>query len=152
MDDRKLHDIYRYRRSSEHVATAGQPTEAQLTAVAESGCTTVINLGLHDADYALADERQTVESLGMHYVHLPVVWEAPTREDLERFWQVLEAHEGEDIFCHCAANVRVSVFIALHRIARQGWRREEALSDIDVAGLPDVWRALIDTTIGETRH
>jgi uncharacterized protein (TIGR01244 family) len=146
MDDRNLQDLYNYRRSSEHVATAGQPTEIQLAAVAKAGCTTVINLGLHDADYALPDERGTVESLGLRYIHLPVLWEAPTRDDLERFWEVLEAHEGEDILIHCAANVRVSVFIALYRIARQGWTPEEALQDIDVAGLPQVWHNLIDET------
>ena len=146
MDDHNLQDLYNYCRSSEHVATAGQPTEIQLAAVAKAGCTTVINLGLHDADYALPDERGTVESLGLRYIHLPVLWEAPTRDDLERFWEVLEAHEGEDILIHCAANVRVSVFIALYRIARQGWTPEEALQDIDVEGLPQVWHNLIDET------
>lgn len=147
MDDRKLADIYNYRRSAEHIATAGQPTEAQLALVAEARCTTVINLGLHDADYALSDEWRTVESLGMRYIHLPVLWEAPTHDDLERFWEILEACEGEDIFCHCAANVRVSVFIALRRIARRGWTPDKALQDVDVEGLPEVWRSLIDEVV-----
>jgi protein tyrosine phosphatase (PTP) superfamily phosphohydrolase (DUF442 family) len=147
MDDRDLQDIHNYRRSSKHVATAGQPTETQLAAVAEAGCTAVINLGLHDADYALPDERGTVESLGLRYIHLPVLWEAPTHDDLERFWEILEAHEGEDIFCHCAANVRVSVFIALYRVARQGWTPEQALGEIAVENLPEVWQNLIDEVV-----
>ena len=70
MDDTAFQDVYNYIRVSEHIATGGQPTEAQLTAIAEAGCTTVVNLGLHDADYALPDEAGLVTSLGMAYVHI----------------------------------------------------------------------------------
>jgi protein tyrosine phosphatase (PTP) superfamily phosphohydrolase (DUF442 family) len=147
MDDRALQDVYRYRRVSEHMATGGQPTEAQLAQVAEAGCTTVINLGLHDADYALPDERNTVESLGMVYVHIPVIWEQPTRADLSRFSEVMQAHENEDLWIHCAANVRVTVFVALDRVVRLGWPAHHAREAVRTLSLPQVWQAFIDETL-----
>jgi uncharacterized protein (TIGR01244 family) len=143
VDDSNLHEIYNYRRAEEHIATAGQPTAEQLAAVAVAGCSTVINLGLHEADYALPDERATVESLGMDYVHIPVVWERPTPEDLARFSEVLQTLEGQDLFVHCAANVRVTVFLALDRVTRQGWAAGDAMAVIDVTALPAAWQQFI---------
>jgi protein tyrosine phosphatase (PTP) superfamily phosphohydrolase (DUF442 family) len=147
MDDSTFRDVYNYVRASEHIATGGQPTEAQLAAIAGAGCTTVINLGLHEADYALPDEPGLVASLGMAYVHIPVLWEQPTRADLEQFCNVLRTLEDKDIFVHCAANKRVSVFIALDRILHQGRDPEEALKGAGVHELPKVWQALIENTV-----
>lgn len=149
MDDSNLHDIYKYRRAGEHLATGGQPSAEQLAAVAAAGCSTVINLALHEADYALPDERGTIESLGMDYVHIPVIWERPTRENLACFSEKMRALEGRDLFVHCAANVRVTVFIALDRAIRQGWPTEVALAHVDVASLPPVWQQLISDVLDE---
>ena len=149
MDDRHLQAIYNYRRAGEHLATGGQPTVEQLAAVAAAGCSTVVNLALHDVDYALPDERGVVESLGMSYIHLPVIWDHPTREDLSRFSETLQALEGQDLFVHCAANVRVTVFVALDRVVRQGWQAEVAMAPVDLASLPPVWQQLISDVLGK---
>ena len=149
MDDSNLHAICNYRRAEEHIATGGQPTVEQLVAVAAAGCSTVVNLALHDAGYSLPDERRMVESLGMSYVHIPVIWERPTREDLARFSDTLRALQGQDLFVHCAANVRVTVFIALDRVTHQGWPTERALAHVDVASLPPVWRQFVSDVLSE---
>lgn len=149
MDDTTFQDVYNYIRVSDHIATGGQPTEAQLAAIAEAGCTTVVNLGLHDADYALPDEPGVVASLGMAYVHIPVLWEQPTRADLEQFCDVLRTLEGKDIFVHCAANVRVSVFVALDRILHQGWNAQEALKGVGIHELPKVWQTFVESVAGK---
>lgn len=149
MDDSTFQDIYNYIRVSERIATGGQPSEEQLAAIADAGCATVINLGLHDADYALPDERGLVESLGMEYIHIPVLWDRPTKADLAQFCETMEAYEDRDIFVHCAANKRVSVFVALDRVTRQGWPAQEALKGVDVLAFPKVWQAFIDDVLGE---
>ena len=107
----------------------------------------MINLAPHDADHALPDERGLVESLGMSYVHIPVLWERPTREDLTRFSETLQALNGQDLFVHCAANVRVTVFIALDRIIRQGWPSEAAMVHVDLGALPVVWQQFISNVL-----
>jgi uncharacterized protein (TIGR01244 family) len=142
VDESALRGIYNYRRLTDAVASAGQPTEEELAAVARAGFETVINLALHDAEYSLPDERRAVESLGMRYIHIPVEWERPSRADLERFFEVMDELAGKRLFVHCAANKRVSVFIALYRRLRQGWAAEAVMPDVLAIWEPDpVWSA-----------
>ena len=112
----------------------------------------VINLALHGAEYSLPDEPGTVESLGMRYIHIPVEWERPLRADLERFFGAMEELTGKRVFVHCAANKRVSVFIALYRQLRQGWPPEAVMPDVLAIWEPDpVWSAYISEMSGSAR-
>lgn len=79
---RDIEQIYNYLKLSDSVATAGQPTEAQLSLIKESGYQVVVNLALSESPKALPHEQAIVESLGMHYIHIPVLWENPTIVDL----------------------------------------------------------------------
>jgi protein tyrosine phosphatase (PTP) superfamily phosphohydrolase (DUF442 family) len=140
VDEDALQGIYNYRRLTDIIATAGQPSEEELAAVARAGFEVVVNLALHDAEYSLPDERRTVESFGMCYIHIPVVWERPLRADLERFFGVMDELTGKRIFVHCAANKRVSVFLALFRQLRQGWSPDAVMPDVHAIWEPDdVW-------------
>jgi protein tyrosine phosphatase (PTP) superfamily phosphohydrolase (DUF442 family) len=139
-DENTLAGIYRYRRLTDRLGTGGQPTEAELAAVAQAGYEAVVNLALHDAEYSLPDERKTVEALGMRYVHIPVAWARPLRSDLECFFGVMDELSDKRVFVHCAANKRVSAFIALHRILRLGWERDAAFAEMHAVWEPDaVW-------------
>lgn len=140
MNEDALESIYNYRRLSDLIATAGQPTEEELVSVAKADFEIVVNLGLHDAEYSLPDERKTVESLGMSYVHIPVAWERPTRTDLEDFFKVMDELAAQRVFVHCAANKRVSVFMALYRQLRQGCSPDATMPDVLAIWEPDtVW-------------
>ena len=140
MGENVLQGIYNYRRLSDLIATAGQPSEEELAAVAHAGFEVVVNLALHDAEYSLPDERRTVESLGLSYVHIPVAWERPSRSDLERFFEAMDKLAGRKLFIHCAANKRVSVFMALYRRQRLGWSVDTVMPDVLAIWEPDtVW-------------
>lgn len=143
--DTALAAIYKHRAVSDTLATSGQPTVAQLGAIAAAGFRTVINLGLHDDPrYALPDEPGTVHAVGMHYVHIPVQFKAPTRADLQAFFDAMDAHRGERLWVHCAANMRVSAFLGLYRVLRQGADRETAFDLMHDLWQPDaVWSAFI---------
>ena len=148
MNEDALQGIYNYRRLSDLIATAGQPSEEELAVVAQAGFEVVVNLALHDAGYSLPDECRTVESLGMQYMHIPVVWERPLRSDLERFFEVMDKLTGKHIFVHCAANKRVSVFMALYRQLRQGWSVDTVMPDVlAIWELDDVWRRFLKEMI-----
>ena len=134
MASERLEDIRNFRRLNERLLTAGQPTEAQLRSVAASGVRTVINLALSTSTHALPDERATVTAAGMEYVHLPVNFEAPTAANFADFTAALDARHDRKLFIHCAANWRVSTFVALYRIKTLGWPVEAA-----IAGLRQVW-------------
>lgn len=149
MDGNVLQGIYNYRQLTDLIATAGQPSEEELVAVAHAGFEVVVNLALHGAEYSLLDERKTIESLGMRYIHIPVAWERPLRSDLERFFETMDQLTSKKVFVHCAANKRVSVFMALYRQLRQRWSPDAAMFDVHAIWEPDdVWRRFLKEMIG----
>jgi protein tyrosine phosphatase (PTP) superfamily phosphohydrolase (DUF442 family) len=127
------------------LGTAGQPTEAELAEVAAAGYAVVVNLGLLDPKYCLPDEASAVASLGMAYHHIPVRFDAPTVDDFRAFVAAMDAWRGRKVFVHCAANYRVSAFVALYGELRLGWTRARAEELARRMWQPnDTWRALID--------
>lgn len=111
---KQVEDIFNFLQISDVIATAGQPTEQQIGAIKEAGYRVLINLApLEKFETTLPNEAALVESLGMKYVHIPVIWNNPTLEDFDRFAQVMQANSDRPIFIHCAANFRVSAFMYL---------------------------------------
>jgi len=126
---------------SERLATAGQPSEEQLKAVASEGFSAVINLGLMDPRYCLADERASVLATGMSYCHIPVEFGAPQLSQLEAFFAAMDSNADRKVFVHCAANYRVSCFMAMYLRVRWNWSEEQANELIRATWEPDhVWR------------
>jgi uncharacterized protein (TIGR01244 family) len=143
-----LEDIYNYLRLTDLISTSGQPSEAQIAEIVQAGFLVVINLALSGTDYALEDEAATVQANGMDYIHIPVIWDHPTLADLEAFIQAMDAHQGDKIFVHCAANMRVSAFMALYRIKRLGWEPEKAFEEVKRIWTPnETWQAFIEQTL-----
>jgi len=121
-----LDDITNFVAVSEQLGTAGQPSEEQLREVADAGFEVVVNLGLLDPRYCLADEAGLVASLGMEYRHIAVPFDAPTMEHLDEFIATMDAWSDRRVFVHCAANWRVSSFMSLYAELRLGWTRARA--------------------------
>lgn len=143
-----LEQIYNFRWRAPDLVTAGQPLEEELRAVAEAGFEVVINLALLDAEYSLSDEAGLVRSLGMAFFHIPVVWESPTLENLQQFFALMRQVQGRKVFLHCAANMRVSVFLALYRILQLGWPDADAMAQVTDIWEPDaIWKAFIQKAL-----
>ncbi|MBV8062392.1 MAG: NUDIX domain-containing protein, partial [Nevskia sp.] len=139
-----LKAIHAFREIDPRLATAGQPTAGQFRAVRAGGYQSVINLLPEDSKLALPGERALVEAEGMRYHHLPVVWEAPTADDFTSFCALMDAQAQRRVFVHCAANKRVSAFVYLYRVLRQGVPREAAERELLAVWQPDeVWSAFI---------
>jgi protein tyrosine phosphatase (PTP) superfamily phosphohydrolase (DUF442 family) len=132
--------------------SSGQPSNAQLAAVAAAGVKVVVNLGLHEnLRYALPDEPGHVRGLGMTYVHIPVVFGHPTKPGLLRFMKAMDENSGRSMLLHCAANIRASAFLGLYRVIRLGWQRDPAFDVMRSVWVSDaVWTAFIDDMI--VRH
>lgn len=145
-----VENIHNFLQLSEDIATSGQPTEEQFRGIGQAGYEVVINLGLTGTDYALEDEANLVHSLGMEYVHIPVIWENPTLENLDDFFSAMDLLQGNKVFVHCAANMRVSVFMALYRIRYLGWEVEQAMQDVRRIWEPDaIWDAFIQQVLSD---
>ena len=130
---------------SNDLVTSGQPTEEQLAAVRSQGFEVVVNLGLLDPKYCLADEAGTVAGLGMAYHHVPVDIQRPTLENFDAFRLVMQQERGRRVFVHCAANIRVSCFVALLGETDLGWSREQADAHIARLWRPNpVWAGFLN--------
>jgi protein tyrosine phosphatase (PTP) superfamily phosphohydrolase (DUF442 family) len=143
-----LNDIFNFIQLDDRVATSGQPTEAQFGLVKEAGYSTVINLAPKSHENALGNEDEILESMGIRYIHLPVVFTNPTRDDFECFIGALESCDDDRVWVHCAANMRVSAFFFKYRTERLGWFTEQAKADLhkiwEPAKLMGVWQDFID--------
>lgn len=140
-----LHAIKNFRQASLGLATSGQPQREHFVAMADAGYVAVINLALHDdPKYSLPDEPEDVRGAKMDYVHIPVQFAHPTLDNLRDFMDAMDAYRHRKVWVHCAANMRVTAFVGLYRVLRQGWISESAFELMQSVWTPnEVWATFI---------
>lgn len=144
----KMQSIQNFVQIDDQLATAGQPTIEQFTAIRDAGYNVVINLALPTSEGAIANEREIVESLGMQYFHIPVLWDNPTIGDFNQFSEVMRSHSDQSIFVHCAKNMRVSAFVYLYRRSHENISEEDARADLNKIWQPNsIWRSFMETVL-----
>ena len=144
-----LSDIYNMLPLAEDLGTAGQPTSAQLAAIKEAGYDVVINLATGTTPRDLPNEADVVTAQGMEYIHIPVIWDNPTEADLARFFEAMDATQDKKRFVHCIANMRVSAFVFLYRVLRQGMPLEAARATMTQIWQPNaIWQQFINEALG----
>lgn len=143
-----LESIRGYRRLGEQLATSGMPSPEHFAAMRAEGFEVVVNLALPTSDHAMANEGEMVSAQGMTYIHIPVNFETPTADDFQRFTSVMAAFAGRKVFVHCAANMRVSAFLFLHRLRTRNVTRAQAEADLFAIWNPDgTWRNFINAQL-----
>src|SRR4029450_4616750 len=95
---------------AEDLGTAGQPTTEQLAAIKDAGYEVIINLATGTTPRDLPNEADAVATLGMEYIHIPVVWDHPTEADLTRFFDAMDATQDKKRFVTWIAHRGVSAF------------------------------------------
>jgi protein tyrosine phosphatase (PTP) superfamily phosphohydrolase (DUF442 family) len=137
--------IYNFNKVSDLLACSGQPGEGQLPSIATDGYKVVINLGLLDGKYALADEAASVKNLGIAYHHIPVLFDNPQIDDLTSFIDIMNEHASEKTLVHCAANYRASVFTGLYLLSAKKLNEEEMQELIEEVWQPDaIWQQFLE--------
>ena len=146
-----IKSIYNYKQFTPNLATAGQPNENELHQIGKAGYDVVINLGLDKSEYAVWNEREIIESYGIHYIHIPVSFEAP---EVEKYWEfvaLLKTVFHKKVFVHCAKNKRVSIFMALFRVIEEGFPLQQAIEDILSIWEPSqVWKNFMNEVLRTT--
>jgi protein tyrosine phosphatase (PTP) superfamily phosphohydrolase (DUF442 family) len=143
-----VENIKAYLRLDDSLSTSGMPQAEQFADIANAGFKVVINLALPTSDNALPNEGELVTRQGMSYVHIPVNFDHPAMEDFERFTQILSICSGQKVWVHCAANMRVSAFVFLHRLRTGSASRAEAERDLRKIWEPeDAWRDLLNAQL-----
>jgi protein tyrosine phosphatase (PTP) superfamily phosphohydrolase (DUF442 family) len=148
METSSLSMIYNMVHVAEDLRTAGQPTTAQLAAIKEAGYEVVINLATGTTPRDLPNEADVVATLGMEYIHIPVVWAQPTEADLTHFFAAMDATQDKKRFVHCIANMRVSAFVLLYRVLRHGVPLDEARATMARIWEPNpIWHQFIQAAL-----
>lgn len=143
-----LDDVLNFLQISELVGTGGQPTAEQFSDIRTAVYEVVVNLALADSTNALPNEAELVREQGMEYVHIPVVWEDPKDDDLDRFFKVMDLYRRRKVFVHCVLNWRVSSFVYLYRVIQQGVPVEVAGQSLLKVWEPDpVWDGFIERSL-----
>jgi len=148
-------DMYNFLALSETLFTGGMPKAEQLSDAAQKGVEVVINLAPHEVSNALPGETELVTSLGMQYINIPVIWNTPTKDGLDRFIAAMDENKEKKILVHCQANFRATAFVALYRILRQGWNSDDAMAGMhkiwDAEDYP-IWKMFIEDTLKRSKE
>jgi protein tyrosine/serine phosphatase len=117
---------------NDHLYRGAQPSLASLAALKKMGVTTVVNLRREDIR-SISAERQQVEALGLHFVHLPVGgFSAPTNEQIIQFLSIFRDHPAETVFVHCHyGDDRTGVFVASYRMTFEHWPAAQAANEMN---------------------
>ncbi len=148
-------DIFNFLALSETLFTGGMPKAEELTNAAQKGVEVVINLAPHHVPDALPNETELVNSLGMQYINIPVNWNTPTSEGLDRFMDAMDEHKDKKTLVHCQANFRATAFVSMYRILRQGWKVDDALEVMHKIWDEDeypVWKMFLEDTLKRSRE
>ena len=132
--EKKDHGLLNAKYPEPDVLFGGQPTEAQLEAMAADGLSFVLDLRAEgeNRDY---DEPAALQSLDVPYLNLPVAAERLTQPGtFERFIETMKKLEGPTLV-HCASGNRVGALYYAYLVAGKGVDREEARARAKENGL-----------------
>lgn len=147
-----IQDILNFHQMTDDIAIGGQPTEGQLSHIADEGYSVVVNLAMHDSENAIPEEGSVIASLGMSYVHIPVPSDAPTSNHVRSFFRVMDSFDGEKVFVHCASSGRVSAFMHRYMMLKKGASPEEATSPLLQRWMPrmdDTWKSILELELAD---
>ena len=122
---------------SDRIHTSGQPTEAQLRGLINSGYDMVINLSPPQVFGSLQQEGGLVAQTGLRYVNIPVDWHHPMREDFKFFSDIMKLSQNKRILVHCQVNKRASLFSFLYRVIDKDVDPDEAYEKVTEVWSPD---------------
>lgn len=93
-------------------------------------------------------EKRHVQSLGMSYEQIPVIWGTPTLDNFKQFSAFMKSYGDDKIYVHCELNWRASTFVYLYRVTQLNMSKEEAKQDLDHIWVPkEQWSDFIVSTL-----
>ena len=134
MTNHEFNQITNYLVINDNLLTSGMPTAEQLLALQYESIDLVIYLAIEDSPSATSNEREILNSLGISYHNIPVVWENPKVSDLTQFFSIMDQNESKKLFVHCVLNMRVSAFVFLYFVIKK-----QMLPEIAIQNLRKIW-------------
>ena len=98
-------------------------------------------------------EKRHVESLGMSYQQIPVIWATPTLHNFEQFSTFMKSYGDDKTYVHCELNWRASTFVYLYRVTQLGMSEKKAKQDLDHIWTPEEqWKEFIVSTLAHYKN
>jgi len=139
-----MESIKNFVQLTEDVATSGQPGIDEFKLIAGVGYEYIINLGMPDHPDAVKEEDRVISELGLIYVHIPVKFDFPTKEQVRFFCNLMAFLQGKKIFVHCIMNYRVSAFMYHYLSKVEKYSEKKSRSPIFDQWEPDpIWQELM---------
>lgn len=145
-----LEQIYNHLQLSDSLHCSGMPTLEQITSLAKDNVQVVINLATSQSEGWMPNEKDLVEAQNIAYYSIPVEWDNPNTDELNKFMAVMDKHKHEKILVHCQANYRATGFITLYRYNFLGWSEENAFRDLRKIWNPaeyPIWQKFIQKSL-----
>lgn len=127
-------------RVTTNLYRCAQPTADGLKAAEKLGIKTVISLR------ALHSDKDEVESTTLRTERIRFNTWHPEDEDVVRFLKLVSNTNNGPYLIHCLHGAdRTGTMIAIHRMAFEGWTKQEAIKEMTTGGFGyhTVWRNLI---------
>jgi uncharacterized protein (TIGR01244 family) len=130
----ELPPIRNFLQVNPQFCTGGQPRIEHIAKLKADGVKAVLNLRIPE-EHRAEEEKTAVETAGMKYFNIPVVYRNPTDAQVEEFLRITDDPANRPMFIHCTAAIRVGAFWAIRRAVRDGAPIEAALEDGRKVGL-----------------
>jgi tyrosine-protein phosphatase SIW14 len=130
----KIEGVHNAGKVSDVLFRGAQPTTKGLAALKKAGVTTIVDLRQEGLE--VERERKLAESLGLHFLNIPVVgWSLPSNAQVAQFLNLFREPAGQRVFVHCYyGEDRTGVMVATYRIAQQHWTADQAVNEMHSFG------------------
>ncbi len=129
--------------------SAGTPSTEQLGEIADLGFKTVVNLQT-DAE-GIDGEEDVVKSLGLTYVHIPIISTDIRDDQIRKFSETLTNPDNYPMLIHCRSANRVGGLLLLHQVLNKDVDVSVALPEARRAGLKARLEKLLILRLSERR-
>jgi tyrosine-protein phosphatase SIW14 len=115
---------------SDVLLRGAQPSAKGLAELKKLGVTTIVDLRGNRGP--VTREREEAESLGMHFIDIPVNgWSPPSNAQVAEFLKLFQLDPTQKIFVHCYyGRDRTGVMVAAYRMTQQNWTVDQAVAEM----------------------
>jgi protein tyrosine phosphatase (PTP) superfamily phosphohydrolase (DUF442 family) len=130
----EIQPIRNFLQVTPEFCTGGQPRVEHYTMLKSRGVKAVLNLR-QPSEHRADEEKALVESSGMKYFNIPVVYASPADAQVDEFLKITDDPVNRPMFVHCTAAIRVGGFWLIRRVMRDGMTWDAALEEARKVGL-----------------
>ncbi|MFQ4136966.1 beta-lactamase hydrolase domain-containing protein [Nodosilinea sp. PGN35] len=130
------------------LTTMGQVRVEQLQAAVQEGFKAVLNLRVPNELGFWADEQRVAESLGLHYIHIPLRLEHLDEAVIDQILCQLD-HLPKPVLVHCAAGMRSTVIALLSTAIAERLTPQQVVEKAYAIGFHHIDNTLVSPQLRE---